>query len=111
MSLVPICSFPSFFSPYSLNHTGQIHIVQTYQNQKSKPIEAVFIWPKDEKAAVTELIINVDGKKVRGDVMAKEDAQNKYDDAIAAGNSAYLLQQTRPDVLELSVGTTICCFS
>lgn len=35
----------------------------------------------------------VDGKKIEGKIKKKEEAQDTYDDAIASGNSAFLLEE------------------
>jgi hypothetical protein len=54
-----------------------------------------------------QLEVEIDGKKIIGECKAKEDALNAYDDAIASGHGAYLVE--KEDTLGW-FGTTRCCF-
>src|SRR5262249_50559497 len=46
----------------------------------------------------------VDGARIVGKVEGREEAFEKYDDALAAGHGAYLLDQEKPDVFTASLG-------
>jgi len=77
---------------------------QRYRNQGAKPIEAVYVFPAPEKAAVTGLVIETGGRRIVGTVKEKEEAFELYDEALAAGHGAVLLDQHRPNVFQASVG-------
>ncbi|MCU0235351.1 MAG: VIT and VWA domain-containing protein, partial [Thermoanaerobaculales bacterium] len=77
---------------------------QRYRNQGRVAIEAVYVFPAPEKAAVTGLVIETGGRRIVGTVKEKEEAFEIYDEALAAGHGAVLLDQHRPNVFQASVG-------
>ncbi len=48
----------------------------------------------DPKAAVSGFWAEIDNNRVEGVVKEKEEAKNTYDDAIASGHGAYLLEES-----------------
>lgn len=84
--------------------TAKVTISQRFVNRGPKPIEAVYVFPLDEGAAVSAFEAVVDGVRVTGKSMEREKAFELYDDAMAAGHGAYLLDEERPDLFTLSVG-------
>ncbi len=82
----------------------RVTVTQRYVNHESHPIEAVYVFPLDEGAAVCGFEALVDGTLVVGEVMEREKAFATYDDAMQAGHGAYLLDEERPDVFQASVG-------
>jgi len=83
---------------------SQVVVSQRYRNLEVQPIEAVYVFPLDEGAAVCGFEAVVDGVHVVGEVQERERAFETYDDALAAGHGAYLLDQERPDVFTASIG-------
>lgn len=79
-------------------------VAQRYANRGSEPVEAVYVFPLDEGAAVCGFEAVAGGTVVRGKVEDRETAFEIYDDALAAGKSAFLLDEERPDVFTISVG-------
>jgi poly [ADP-ribose] polymerase len=55
----------------------------------------------DESAAVCGFEANIDDKKLIGVVKESEEAKDIYDDAIASGKGAYLLEAVAPDVFQV----------
>ena len=53
-----------------------------------KPIESTFEFPLDKDVVVSKLICMIDDKVVEAKVQNKEEAKEKYDDAIASGKTA-----------------------
>lgn len=84
--------------------TAKVTISQRFVNRGPRPIEAVYVFPLDEGAAVCSFEAVVDGVRVTGQAMDREKAFEKYDDAMAAGHGAYLLDEERADVFTVSVG-------
>jgi Ca-activated chloride channel family protein len=82
----------------------ETRITQRYRNTEARPLEAVYVFPLDEGAAVCGFTARIDGRVVRGVVKEREEAFEAYDDAMAMGHGAYLLDQERPDVFTASVG-------
>ncbi len=82
----------------------RVTLTQRYRNREDKPVEAVYVFPIDETAAVCGFEALIDDVHVAGKVMEREKAFEAYDDAIADGHGAYLLDQERPDVFTASIG-------
>uniref|UniRef100_A0A8C1YSL6 Poly [ADP-ribose] polymerase n=1 Tax=Cyprinus carpio TaxID=7962 RepID=A0A8C1YSL6_CYPCA len=82
----------------------QVIIFQTYTNQSAVPIEAKYVFPLEETAAVCGFEAFINGKHVIGKVKEKEQARKEYKQAIEKGRGAYLMDQDAPDVFTISVG-------
>jgi Ca-activated chloride channel family protein len=87
-----------------VNLCSRVTITQRFVNRESQPIEAVYLFPLDEGAAVCGFEVFIDGTLVVGKAMEREAAFAQYDDAMQAGHGAYLLDGERPDVFQASVG-------
>ncbi|XP_075995061.1 protein mono-ADP-ribosyltransferase PARP4, partial [Genypterus blacodes] len=83
---------------------SQVIIFQTYSNLSSVPIEAKYVFPLDDSAAVCGFEAFINGKHVVGQVKEKETARRAYRQAVASGHGAYLMDQDAPDVFTISVG-------
>ncbi|MBN3294535.1 PARP4 polymerase, partial [Polypterus senegalus] len=83
---------------------AQVVVFQTYTNHSSTPIEAKYVFPLDETAAVCGFEAFINGKHVIGEVKEKEEARQEYQQAIREGHGAYLMDQDAPDVFTISVG-------
>ncbi|MGH0146798.1 UNVERIFIED_CONTAM: hypothetical protein FKN15_008978 [Acipenser sinensis] len=83
---------------------AQIIVFQTYTNHSVVPIEAKYVFPLDETAAVCGFEAFINGKHVVGEVKEKEKARQEYRQAIQEGHGAYLMDQEAPDVFTISVG-------
>ncbi|KAH3764516.1 Vault protein inter-alpha-trypsin domain [Pelomyxa schiedti] len=70
---------------------ADVSMTHTFVNREDFPIEAVFAFAQGE-FSVYELEVNVGGRIIKGSVQEKQAAANKYDDAIASGNGAYVLE-------------------
>uniref|UniRef100_A0A4W6G120 Poly [ADP-ribose] polymerase n=1 Tax=Lates calcarifer TaxID=8187 RepID=A0A4W6G120_LATCA len=83
---------------------SQVIIFQKYTNMSSVPIEAKYVFPLDDTAAVCGFEAFINGKHVVGKVKEKEKARKEYKQAIEKGHGAYLMDQDAPDVFTISVG-------
>ncbi|XP_038132152.1 protein mono-ADP-ribosyltransferase PARP4 isoform X3 [Cyprinodon tularosa] len=83
---------------------SQVVIFQKYTNHSSAPIEAKYVFPLDDLAAVCGFEAFINGKHVVGQVKEKQTARREYKQAIAKGHGAYLMDQEAPDVFTISVG-------
>jgi hypothetical protein len=75
--------------------TCEVTLVQRYRNDEEVPLEVGYIFPLDSSAAVCRFEVELDGKRVVGKVMPNAEARDAYDDAIAEGSGAYLLEQSK----------------
>lgn len=83
---------------------AKVVVSQRYVNREATPIEAVYVFPLDEGAAVTAFEAVVGDTLVVGEVHEREDAFEIYDDAMTAGHGAFLLDEERSDVFQASIG-------
>ncbi|XP_054112653.1 protein mono-ADP-ribosyltransferase PARP4 isoform X2 [Callithrix jacchus] len=75
---------------------AQVIVFQTYTNNSHVPIEAKYIFPLDDKAAVCGFEAFINGKHIVGEIKEKEEAQREYREAVSRGDGAYLMSQDAP---------------
>ena len=83
---------------------ARVVVTQRYVNRESTPIEATYLFPLDEGAAVCGFEAVIDGTLVVGEVKERDEAFRQYDEAIERGDGAFLLDEERPDVFQASIG-------
>ena len=76
---------------------ARVVVSHRFVNREPQPIEAVYVFPLDEGAAVCGFEAVIDGTLVIGEVLEREQAFERYDDAIGDGHGAFLLDEERPD--------------
>ncbi|XP_036432421.1 von Willebrand factor A domain-containing protein 5A-like [Colossoma macropomum] len=78
-----------------------------YVNEEERPLEAVFVFPMPAEAAVCHFSAKIADKEIVAKVQEREKAREEYDDAIASGDQAFLLEESdeSEDVFRLSVGS------
>ena len=86
---------------------ARVTITQRYRNHEPQPVEAVYVFPLDERAAVCGFSAVVNGVRYDGLVKPREEAFATYDDALAEGHGAFLLDEERPDIFSASVGSIV----
>lgn len=82
-------------------------VLQRYRNTESKPLEAVYVFPLPSEAAVTGLEVRVGDRVLTAAIEDREKAFERYDDALREGHGATLLDQERPNVFQVSVGSIL----
>jgi Ca-activated chloride channel family protein len=82
----------------------EVTVTQRYTNRERVPVEAVYVFPLDEAAAVNGFAALLGTNLVRGTVEQREEAFARYDDAMADGHGAFLLDEERPNIFTASVG-------
>ena len=83
---------------------AEVVVLQEYKNEGNESIEAKYVFPLDEMAAVCGFEAFINGKHVIGQVKEKEQAHKEYKEAISKGHGAYLMDEEKPDVFTVSVG-------
>jgi Ca-activated chloride channel homolog len=83
---------------------ARVTVHQRYRNHETVPVEAVYVFPLDEGAAVCGFTATVGGVRYAGRVLARDEAFREYDDALEAGHGAFLLDEERADIFTASVG-------
>lgn len=99
--------------PLPLRHTdvkgdiygyiATVEVTQQFQNPYSEKIEAVYVFPLPQNAAVNEFIMIVGDRKIRGIIREREEAEQIYAQARDQGYTASLLTQERPNIFTQKV--------
>ena len=79
-------------------------VAQTFVNTHAEPLEATYIFPLPDRAAVTRFRLEVAGRVVEGVLKERGAARREYDQAIQAGHRAAITEEDRAGVFTLRVG-------
>jgi Ca-activated chloride channel family protein len=79
-------------------------ICQTFVNTLAEPLEATYIFPLPDRAAVTRFRMEVGGRLIEGTLKERSEARREYDEAIQAGHRAAITEEDRAGVFNLRVG-------
>ncbi|MGE3804038.1 MAG: VIT domain-containing protein [Gemmataceae bacterium] len=83
---------------------SQLTVKQTFVNAFDEPLEATYIFPLPDRAAVTGFRMEVAGRVIEGDLKERGEARREYDAALKKGHRAAIAEEERPDVFNLRVG-------
>ena len=83
---------------------ASIEVAQTFVNTTGTAIEATYIFPLPDRAAVHRFRMEVAGRVIEGVVEERGAAREQYDEAIAHGHRAAITEEERPGVFTLRVG-------
>lgn len=84
-----------------------VTVSQRYVNREQVPVEAVYSFPLEEQAAVFGFEALIGERRVVGHVLEKDEAFEEYDNGMAVGHGAYLLDQDRPNHFTASIGNLL----
>jgi Ca-activated chloride channel homolog len=84
--------------------TSRIELVQGFRNPHAEALEATYIFPLPDRAAVTALRMEAGDRVVEGTLKERAEARADYDQAVAEGRLASIAEQERGDVFTLRVG-------
>lgn len=80
-----------------------VDVRQKYHNPYDTKIEAVYVFPLPQNAAVTDFIMTIGKRHIRGIIREKEEAKKIYKTAKRQGHTASLLTQQRPNIFTQKV--------
>jgi len=99
--------------PLPLKHTdvkGQIsgyiatvNVTQKFHNPYDEKIEAVYVFPLPQNAAINEFIMTIGERRIRGIIRERKEAEEIYQQARRQGHVASLLTQERPNIFTQKV--------
>jgi Ca-activated chloride channel family protein len=82
---------------------AETEVTQVFANPFDTPIEAVYVFPLHERAAVDDYHLTIGDRTIRGQMKTRKDARDTYEQAKQDGRAAGLLEQERPNVFTQSV--------
>src|SRR5262245_59544554 len=83
---------------------SQVTVCQTFINSFPDPLEATYIFPLPDRAAVTHFRMEVGGRVVEGRLKERGEARRDYDRAVRSGRRAAITEEDRAGVFSLRVG-------
>ncbi len=82
---------------------ARVEVEQQFENTAKGPVEAVYTFPLPDDAAVDDMTMKIGDRVIRGRIKQRDEARKIYEAAKAAGQSAALLDQERPNIFTQSV--------
>ena len=86
---------------------GEVTVCQTYRNDEDVNIEAVYTFPLPLDAVLLDLRVEIGGRTLNGVVVEKKAAEEQYEDAVAAGDAAVMLEAIEPGLYTMNVGNLL----
>ncbi|CAM4783886.1 unnamed protein product [Rotaria magnacalcarata] len=85
---------------------ADVKIRQAFRNEENTPIEAIYCFPIEERAAIYSFVAHIDDREIIAELKEKKQAQKEYCDGIKSGHGAYLLEQNEDscDIFMINVG-------
>lgn len=77
---------------------------QTFRNSTTEHLEATYIFPLPDRAAVTRFVMRAGNREVVAELREREEARDLYEEAIEKGHPASILEEERPEVFTIRVG-------
>jgi Ca-activated chloride channel family protein len=86
---------------------ADVVVTQVYRNEGSHPLSAKYVFPASTRAAVHGMTLQVGNQRIRAVIREKQAAKQEFEAAKAAGKSAALLEQQRPNVFTMNVANVM----
>ncbi|MEQ8997429.1 MAG: VIT domain-containing protein [Coleofasciculus sp. B1-GNL1-01] len=84
-------------------NVSQVEVTQTFENPFAEPLEAVYVFPLPDEAAVYDMEIRIGDRTIKGEIKKREEAQAIYEQARQEGRTAGLLEQERANIFTQSL--------
>lgn len=83
---------------------AETSVRQTFRNSLDEPLEATYIFPLPDRAAVTSFRMRVGDRVIEGQLKERGQARKDYKKAIEDGHRAALAEEDRSGVFSIQVG-------
>ncbi len=101
---------PLLLTTVDVNITGvvaEVHVSQYFKNDGKKPLEAQYVFPGSEAAAVHALTMEVNDRVVKAKMQKRQEARASYVAARAEGKTASLLEQGDPGLFTMNLANIL----
>lgn len=82
---------------------SRVEVVQKFENPFPESLEAVYVFPLPDEAAVDDMEIKIGDRTIKADIKLREEALEIYEQARQQGRSAGLLEQERDNIFTQSL--------
>jgi Ca-activated chloride channel family protein len=86
---------------------ADVRVTQVYRNEGTVPVEARYVFPASARAAVYALRLRIGERAVDAQIREKQQARREFDQARREGRSASLLEQKRPNVMQMAIANVL----
>jgi Ca-activated chloride channel homolog len=86
---------------------SDVTVTQTYRNDGDRTISAKYVFPASTRAAVYAMKMTIGDRVVTAKIKEREQAKHEFEEAKAAGKTATLLEEERPNVFTMSVANVL----
>jgi Ca-activated chloride channel homolog len=86
---------------------ARVALTQRFGNRSDRPLEASYIFPLPDRAAVTEFRMETGERVVEGVLKERGQARADYDTAVKEGRRASIAEEERPGVFTMRVGNVL----
>ena len=82
---------------------SRVEVVQKFENPFGESLEAVYVFPLPDEAAVDDMEIKIGDRTIKADIKLREEALEIYEQARQQGRTAGLLEQERDNIFTQSL--------
>ncbi|NEP14214.1 MAG: after-VIT domain-containing protein [Symploca sp. SIO2C1] len=82
---------------------SRVEVTQTFENPFNTALEATYIFPLPDEAAVDDMEIRIGDRTIKGNIKKRIEAQKIYERAKKQGRTAGLLEQERDNIFTQSL--------
>jgi Ca-activated chloride channel homolog len=82
---------------------SRIEVIQQFENPFSEALEAVYVFPLPDEAAVDDMEIKIGSRTIKADIKRRDEAREIYQKARQQGRTTGLLEQERDNIFTQSL--------
>ncbi|MBH8572432.1 after-VIT domain-containing protein [Nostocaceae cyanobacterium CENA369] len=82
---------------------SRMEVTQSFENPFTTTLEAVYIFPLPDEAAVDDMLIRIGDRTIQGSIKKRQEALAIYEQARKQGHTAGLLEQERDNIFTQSL--------
>jgi len=82
----------------------ELTVTQAFRNDTKKNIEAVYTFPLPHGATLLDLVAKIGDRELRGTVLPKAKAEERYEEAISEGDGAIMLEKSDDGICTVNFG-------
>lgn len=88
-------------------YLSRVEVIQEFTNPYNEPIEAVYVFPMPDRAAIDEMEMQIGARVIKGLMKGRDEARQIYNQAKLDGKRASLLEQERANIFTQSVANIL----
>ncbi|WP_199245574.1 VIT domain-containing protein [[Phormidium] sp. ETS-05] len=82
---------------------ARVEVMQTFANELPEPLEAIYLFPLPDEAAINSMEIHIGSRLIKGTIVNREEAKKLYAQYIREWRTSSLLEQERDNIFTQSI--------